>query len=455
MKSFLFIRSIALATCAAFLGCDTAPQVGDGDLFTEEQMQTFPTEHASGSQPPRADGYLFTEEQASGSWPVWRGPHGDGISRETDWRWDWSDKLPQLVWTAHVGTGYSSVAIDEGRLYTMGRIGQNEDPKDDDDAVYCFDAHSGESVWTHRYACDLADNLHFGGPGATPTVDGDRLYTLSREGHIFCLDAENGEVVWSRFVPDDFGVKQPEWGFTASPLIVGDRVLLQVGRTVALNKRTGEVIWQGEEFKPGYGSLTLYDNDGTPCLAVLNNDFLLLLQAESGSELARYQWKTDHATNSTTPIVWRGTFFVSTGYNRGCTLLHFVQGELEPVYENKTMRNHFNNSVLYNGMLYGIDGNSHASRQCKLVCMDYETGEEQWIERGFGCGSLLIAAGKLIILADDGWLVTAEATSEGYQEISRFRALDEGDCWSVPVLLDGRIYCRNSQGDLVCVDVRR
>ena len=29
-----------------------------------------------------------------------------------------------------------------------------------------------------------------------------------------------------------------------------------------------------------------------------------------------------------------------------------------------------------------------------------------------------------------------------------------GKCWTVPVLANGRIYCRNAQGTLICLDVK-
>ena len=106
------------------------------------------------------------------------------------------------------------------------------------------------------------------------------------------------------------------------------------------------------------------------------------------------------------------------------------------------------------GNLYGIDGNSNAGRTCKVVCMDWKTGDVNWEHRGLGCGSLLVAGGKLIVLGDKGELVTAEATADAFRRISSARVL-EGKCWTVPVLARGRIYCRNAAGDLVCLDVRK
>lgn len=114
------------------------------------------------------------------------------------------------------------------------------------------------------------------------------------------------------------------------------------------------------------------------------------------------------------------------------------------------MRNHFNNSILVGDYLYGCDGNSNLGRVVRLTCMNFKTGETSWLKRGPGCGSLIAADGKLLILNDDGTLVLAEATSKRFQELARSKFL-EGRCWTVPVLLNGRIYGRNAAGNLVCV----
>jgi outer membrane protein assembly factor BamB len=188
-------------------------------------------------------------------------------------------------------------------------------------------------------------------------------------------------------------------------------------------------------------------------VAVLNNEALLVVQADDGTEVGYYPWETGYQTNATTPIVYGQTVFISTGYRRGCTLLRWDDRDLVAVYENRHMSNHMNNCVLWDGYLYGIDGNATPRRQVKLACMDYRTGRLQWAERGLGCGALMVADGKLIALGDQGDLVVAEASPQQYRELSRAKVLKE-TCWTMPVLSGGCIYCRNDVGDLVCVDVR-
>ena len=71
----------------------------------------------------------------AGDWPNYRGPNHNGISDEVDWQGDWGDAGPKVLWQASVGTGSSSVVIADGRAYTMGNHGKEEDQQED--TVYC------------------------------------------------------------------------------------------------------------------------------------------------------------------------------------------------------------------------------------------------------------------------------------------------------------------------------
>jgi len=269
-------------------------------------------------------------------WPRFLGPRIDGASVETNWRKQW-DEPPAIRWEAELGIGFSSLAVSEGHLFTMGH--EVNESEDEDargiDRVFCFDAETGEQLWIHEYTCKRNNNLHEGGPGATPTVNGRVLYTLSREGHLFCLRADNGEPIWSRKLQDDLGTKMPEWGFVSSPLLFGELLIVDGGRLAAYDRRTGDLVWKTDKYRPGYGSAIPFRQSGQDGIAVLNNDGLLLVNAADGAEIAKTPWETSFATNSTTPIVLGDHFFISTGYNRGCALFRLSGGELERLYETK------------------------------------------------------------------------------------------------------------------------
>lgn len=439
--TLLLIVSLLAAACS-----ETKPTVTDADSITQEfsQEQTAPVTFVEVSfKDARPNDQRATN---AGYWPHWLGPDYNGISPETGWRADWSDKPPQVLWRGNVGTGYSSISAADGRIYTMGHKAGNE-------TVYCLDAATGKEIWKQTYPAQLVNHLNAGGPGATPTIDGEFLYTNSRDGKLICFEIKTGNIVWQKDLTKAYQMKVPEWGFTCSPLILGDKLLIEAGRLVALDKKTGNELWKSTPHMPGYGTPAAFDIEGTVYLALLNNDCLTIARADDGKEVATFDWPSPFDTNSTTPIIDGKTIFISSGYRKGCALLDFENLQLKARYTNRDMKNHFNNSVLYQKHFYGMDGNSNLGRIVRLTCLDQQTGKIKWREAGFGCGSLLIADGKLIILSDEGTLVTAQASPDSYREISRFKVLDH-QCWTVPVLSDGRLYCRDSAGNLACVDLR-
>lgn len=384
-------------------------------------------------------------------WPHWRGPQHDGISRETGWVQDWSGDGPPIAWRAQIGRGFSSFAVVGSRVYTMGHEGGEE-------TVYCFDADSGDLIWEHGYEAALLDRMHEGGPTATPTVHEGRVYTLGKEGRLLCLNADDGEVIWRKEMQEVTGLEAPpQWGFASSGVVVDDTIVFQAGSTIAFDQASGEVVWRSKEYDPSYATPAPIEFDGKPALASLNSFGLAVVDARNGEELSTFPWETRFDTNATTPIVADGKAFLATGYGKGCALVDLQPGQADLLYRKQergnSLSNHINTSVLYDGHIYGFDGNTNRNKLGELVCMDFATGEEKWRHRGLGVGSLTISDGKLIILSDEGTLVLAEATPEGYQETGRKRIL-EGKTWTVPVLSHGRIYARTAEGEMVAVDVQ-
>ncbi len=388
----------------------------------------------------------FAEDASNAAdWHQWRGPNRDGISTEKGWVSVWPEGGPKVLWKTSVGVGYSTVSVSGGRVYTMGNAEKI-------DTVYCLDANTGDEVWKYSYRCATESGGH-PGPASTPTVDGKYVYTLSREGHFFCFDADSGKVIWSKHVKD-FGAKSPEWDFASSSLASGKMIIVDVGITLALDKSTGNLIWKTKDYGDawniknyggGYSSPFAFQLNGSQRLAVFNSSGLVILNPENGQELLLQPWKTSYNVNAVTPIISGDKVFISSGYNVGCALVQVSGDKPTVIWQNKDMRNHFNSCVLWEGHLYGFD-------ESELKCLDFQTGEVKWSQKGLGKGSLMLADGKLIIMGDKGDLVIAEASPEGFKEISRAKVLS-GLCWTVPVLSGGKLYCRNHPGDLVCLDV--
>jgi outer membrane protein assembly factor BamB len=387
---------------------------------------------------------LLTFTAKAEDWPRWRGPNLDGISTEKGWQAQWPETGPKKLWDAEVGIGYSTVAVAKGKVYTMGNVQET-------DRVSCFDAETGKLVWKHEYPCASKDPNGYHGTRTTPTVDGTRVYTLSRHGHLFCLDANDGKVIWSKEFKKDFSASPPQWGWAGSVLIEKDWALIEVGgagrSVVAFNKATGDVVWKNGDDGAGYSSLVPFDLEGERCLAVFSAENFVCRKMKDGAELWRTPWKTSYGVNAATPIIQGNKLFLSSGYNFGCALFEMTKSEAKELWRNKSMRNHVNSCVLVDGYIYGFDENT-------LNCLDFKTGEVKWGEGKFGKASLEVADGKFIIWSQKGKLATAEISPVGFKQISSAQILEGKDTWASPVLANGRIYVRNLD-HIACVDVKK
>lgn len=380
----------------------------------------------------------------SADWPQWRGPERNGISAETGWQAEWSGNGPKVLWSAEVGLGFSSFVVADGRVFTTGHA-------DGQDTVFCLDAATGKEAWKHSYPADLGDKYYEGGTSATPTVDGERVYHLSRWGDTFCFEVATGKVVWQTNVQKDTGANIPDWGYAGAPLVHDRLLILNVGRSgCALDKATGKLVWKSDEDNSGYSTpLPWKRADGTAVLLGSGRAYLAV-NPQTGAVLWEHRWNTSYGVNAADPIVDGDRVLISSGYNKGAALLKIEGGTPVQLWQVRDFRNQFTSSVLISGQVYGIDHDEN--KQASLKCLDFMTGEVRWTDESVGFGSLMAASGKLIVLTSKGELITANASPQKFNVISRAKVLD-GKCWSQPVLANGRIYVRNAPGKVLCLDV--
>jgi outer membrane protein assembly factor BamB len=391
---------------------------------------------------------LFANCALAEDWPNWRGPRHDGISREALPKADFS----KIAWRAKIGVGFSSMAVADGRVFALGCTGKR---RGNEETFTCLDAATGKKIWSDTYPAALVDYLHEGGPCASPTVDGKRVYGYSKSGRLACYNVADGEKYWTADLMAKAGLpKPPEWGFAGSPLILGNRVIVEATFTCALDKATGKEIWRSKKYKPAYGSPIAFQYKNKIYLATLKTDGLVILDAQTGKTVAFQDWRTSFRTNSTTPIIIGNKIFISTGYQRGCALFEFTGNGLKQIYTNKNLSNHMNNSVVLGDFVYGFDGNTHGRVPKQIVCMRLADGAVQWRKEGYLCGSLMAVQNQLLILGEKGKLALGPASPKGFTPTAEAQIL-QGRCWTVPVLSNGRIYARNAVGTLVCVDARK
>lgn len=401
-------------------------------------------------------------------WPQWRGPWRDGRSPETGLLSSWPQEGPPLLWrAAGLGGGYSSLSIADGRIYTMGDIGDTQ-------YVLALSQESGEQLW--RAAVGPRWEDEYGGPRATPTVDGDQLYAVSTQGDLVCLEAATGRELWRRHLVEDFGgdlmkaMGTYDWRYAESPLVDGDRVVVTPGAVdamvVALDKRSGEEIWRagipelGEAGADGaaYSSVVVSEGAGVRQYVQLVGRGLIGLEAETGRFLWGYNRVANDVANIATPLVHGDYVFGSTGYGTGSVLLHLAPDgdgvRAEEVYflPGDVMQNHHGGLILHDGYVYTGTGHNKGFP----MSVRFEDGEVAWgpvRNDGRSSAAVTYADGRLYFRYQNGLMVLVEATPDGYREHGSFMIPEvDNFSWSHPVISGGRLYLRE-QDDLFCYDV--
>ena len=381
-----------------------------------------------------------------GDWPHYRGPSQNGSTPESIGTLPVGG--PRELWRVHLGTGLSSVTVADGRAFSAGF-------KDGKEVLYCLSPANGRVLWTHSWVAKLGAYLFEGGPRATPTVDGERVYMLGADGHIACVSAATGKPVWEKNLVSDFAGRRPEWGFSGSPTIDGKNVILDSGgkgaSTVALNKLTGEPAWKSGGDEAGYGSAIVATIAGARRILLVKADALVMLNAADGAEAARFEWKTAFKINAATPLVVGDKAVITSAYNHGAAAVSLSGGKASQAWFSKNLLSHFNTPVHSGGSVFGLDGEA-GKRRSSLVCLDLASGDEKWRAKTVNHGSLILAGDKLVILTEGGDLVLAAASGAAYKELARKKVLG-GRCWVQPTLANGKVYCRNNTGELVCLDL--
>ena len=371
-------------------------------------------------------------------WPQWRGPKRDGISTETGLLKAWPQGGPRAVLQARgLGDGYSTVSVSQGMIFTQGQRAETE-------YVMAFDEESGKKLWEVPNGTAFRESRG-DGPRGTPTVELDRLWAYSADGSLICLDTKSGKKIWGYNAVQKFGGSVPNWGISESPLIDGENLIVVTGgrgaSVVALNKKTGNVVWRSGSDPAGYSSAILAEVGNVRQVLTLTANGAVGMRADNGELLWRNNNVSNRTANIATPIFHNGHAFFSSDYGTGCALLRLhPQGptvRAEQVYFSREMKNHYSSSVLVGDYLYGFNSSV-------LTAMKFMTGEVAWRDRSVGKGSVTFAEGHLYVLGEGGTVGLVEATPERYVEKSRF-SFQTGSLptWAPPVIANGKMYIRD------------
>ena len=399
------------------------------------------------------------EPDSSSDWPTWRGPLRNGISLEKGLLQSWSSEGPPLVWQIDgLGKGYSSIAVADGRIYTMGRRSRPQSGT----FLIAFDLKTGRELW--------ATPCGQGNPNCTPSVADGMVYALGREGTLICVNAKTGAPIWTTHFAKEFGGKMMSgWGYSESPLLDGDRLICTPGAKTAalaaLDRKTGNTIWttsvadlgnRGRD-GAGYSSIVVSNGGGVRQYVQMTGRGVISVAADSGKLLWNYNRIANGTANIPTPVISGDHVFCSTGYGTGSALLK-IQPQAAAVEEmyflnSKDLQNHHGGMILMNDHIYC----GHGHNQGMPLCIELKTGKTKWRPgRGPGSGSaaIVFADNHLYFRYENGVIALIEATPESYQLKGSFRmATNNGKSWPHPVIHNGKLYLRD-QDALLCYNIR-
>lgn len=378
------------------------------------------------------------------AWTQWGGPHRNFQTEATGLKDSWPASGPPIVWQRPLGEGYSSPCVEDGVLYTMyGRPRQ--------EVVLAASAADGKTIW--EYATPMtfqSDAPEMGnGPYATPLVTADRVFTAGVAGRLQCLDKKTGKHVWTQQLWIDHHGSRMMYGYASSPIAFRDMVIVPVGgpgkAVMAFRQSDGSVAWSQNNYGNVYSSPILIDVSGLEQLALVMDGAVVGVNPHNGDLQWEVPFKADYSIAVASPT-WGpdNLLFVSSEYNAGSKAIELKRNGLQTtateLWSSNRLRLHHGNAMRIGDVIYFSSGGKGS--QAILSAVDVRSGKIQWQERSIEKATFVWADQKLITLDQDGNLMIAHPSPQGFK-ISAKAPLLTHLSWTPPVLVGTRLYLRD------------
>ena len=408
----------------------------------EDASSEITTEAQVAQEQPAAARISFNREDFKKNHATFRGYMGQGVSEHKNIPVAWNGSTGEHIkWkVAFSKHGFSSPVIWGDKIFISGGDEQAR-------VVSCYNRHTGQLLWEKEVtgipgspASPPRTTEDTGLAAPTMAVDGNRVYAIFATGDVIAFDLE-GNKVWGR----NLGVPRNHYGHSSSLQVWGNKVVIQYdtstsGRMLALNKATGETIWDVERpVRVSWASPVLAEVDGKIQVLTTADPYVSGHDLETGAEL----WKVEAMMGEVGASVAYGSGLVFATNEYARLVAIEPKAGAEYTWENDEYLAEASSPVAYNGLLYT------ATSYGVLVCYDALTGEKKF-EKEFNDGfysSPIIADGKLYILDMRGvtHILKADATGTIIAE----PALGEKG-YAVPAMADGMIYIRGDE-NLYCI----
>jgi outer membrane protein assembly factor BamB len=405
---------------------------------------------------------------APDAWRQWGGPNRNFIVDTVGLADAWPEGGPRSIWSRPLGPGHSAILADDGRLYTMYRVGNGrarQGPWEAAESVIALDAATGKTIWEHKYASKIEDFNYGPGPHSTPLIVGDRLFTIGTNKQLFAFHKTTGKVIWSHDLIAEFNsptlLIRPvvKAGYGCSPIAWRDTVICSVGgpgqSVMAFRQDDGRVVWRTGDFHTSEAAPVLISIGGEEQLVVFGGGMINGMNPANGAILWSIPHDPGNDLNMNTPL-WGGSddiLLVSSAYKTGSRALRLKRegGVTEPeeLWFNNRVRFMFLSMVRLGDYVYGTSGDLGPSF---LTALDIRTGQMAWQHRGIARASIVYADGKAILLEEDGDLTLAKLTPEGVTVLSQQAKLFDTMSWTAPTLVGTTLFARDRE-KIVALDL--
>ena len=386
-------------------------------------------------------------------WTQWGGPHRNFQTESSGLKETWPAAGPRVVWKRPLGEGYSSPSVENGVLYTMyGRPGE--------EVVLAANAATGKTLWERSNPMTFkSDGPEMGnGPYSTPLIVGDRLFTTGVAGCLQCFEKRTGKLLWTQQLWQDHHGTRLMYGYASSPIAVGDAVIVPVGgpgkALMAFKQADGKVAWAKNDFRNTYSSPLLIDVGGMQQLAALMDGAVCAVDPNNGDLQWQVPFSAAYPIAVATPVWGPGNLlFVSSEYGGGAKVIELErngpQTKAKELWSSNRLRLHHGNAIRIGDAIYFSSGGKGS--QAILTAIDVRSGKIHWQQRSIEKATFVWADQKLITLDQDGNLMIAHPSPEGFRIAAQAELLTHLS-WTPPVLVGTRVYLRDRR-NLMAVDL--
>ncbi len=390
---------------------------------------------------------LIAAPVSGGDWLQWGGPNGDFTVDAAGLSEKWPADGPKTLWNRPLGDGYSAILCNDDTLFTAYRDGE-------EGVVVSLSAATGETNWEHRYSREPWPEMNpsFGtGPNATPLIVGDRIVSVSIDGHLRCLDLASGKLLWEHDLPAKFGRRKrlEEYGYSNSPLHYQGTVVVEVGgdehAVIAVRPGDGSIVWKSAPGGVSYAQARLTTLAGRDHYVYFSPEEVIGLDPATGRKLWSFVLPEING-NHLTPVVKcdESHLWVTTQFPSGGSRLLELGGsggmlEAKRLWFEPKLRGSCWTSIRVGDYIYGSAGGHDRSL---MAAFNWRTGDIAWRRRGFHMAQCLYADGKLLFLDQEGQLAIARVSPEDLEVLDTAK-VTERVSWTLPTLVSTTLYVRD------------